>query len=233
MDLCGPMMVESFNGKKYVLVIVNDYSRYTWTHFLRSKDEKPEVLINFLKLVQRGLHAQVRAIQTDKGTKFLNKTLHAYFGQEGIEHQTPTARTPKQNGIVERWNDQVSSDPIPPCPTTALEHGNLSPNLLFSLMFDELLNGTTPIMSKSSAVHATYAPNQHQQQNITPSTLIAVVADTPPLNIQTTPDTTSHVPTQVPTVTATENINQAETQKENTQVEEDKFINIFSTLVQE
>ncbi|GJS20856.1 retrovirus-related pol polyprotein from transposon TNT 1-94 [Tanacetum coccineum] len=68
MDLCGPMRVESINGKKYVLVIVDDYSRYTWTHFLRSKDETPEVLIDFLKLVQRGLHAQVRTVQTDKGT---------------------------------------------------------------------------------------------------------------------------------------------------------------------
>nr|GEX23356.1 retrovirus-related Pol polyprotein from transposon TNT 1-94 [Tanacetum cinerariifolium] len=58
MDLCGPMRVASINGKKYVLVIVDDYSRYTWTHFLRSKDETPEVLIDFLRLVQRGLHAQ-------------------------------------------------------------------------------------------------------------------------------------------------------------------------------
>ncbi|GJS06154.1 retrovirus-related pol polyprotein from transposon TNT 1-94 [Tanacetum coccineum] len=67
-DLCGLMRVESINGKKYVLVIVDEYSRYTWTHFLRSKDETPEVLIDFLRLVQRGLHAQVRTVQTDKGT---------------------------------------------------------------------------------------------------------------------------------------------------------------------
>nr|GEX49703.1 retrovirus-related Pol polyprotein from transposon TNT 1-94 [Tanacetum cinerariifolium] len=66
MDLCGPMRVESINGKKYVLIIVDDYSRYTWTHFLRSKDETPEVLIDFLRLVQRGLHSQVRTIRTDK-----------------------------------------------------------------------------------------------------------------------------------------------------------------------
>ncbi|GJY91129.1 retrovirus-related pol polyprotein from transposon TNT 1-94 [Tanacetum coccineum] len=88
MVLCGPMQVESINGKKYVLVIVDDYSRFTWTHFLRSKDETPKVLIDFLILVQRGLHAQVRTVQTNKGTEFLNKTLHAYFAQEGIEHQT-------------------------------------------------------------------------------------------------------------------------------------------------
>ncbi|GJT97572.1 retrovirus-related pol polyprotein from transposon TNT 1-94 [Tanacetum coccineum] len=68
MDLCGLMRVESINGKKYVLVIVDDYSRYTWTHFLRSKDETPRVLIDFLTLVQRGLHAQVTTVRTDKGT---------------------------------------------------------------------------------------------------------------------------------------------------------------------
>nr|GEZ61305.1 retrovirus-related Pol polyprotein from transposon TNT 1-94 [Tanacetum cinerariifolium] len=62
MDLCGPMRVASINGKRYVLIIVDDYSRYTWTHFLRSKDETPEVLIDFLRLVQRGLQAQVRVL---------------------------------------------------------------------------------------------------------------------------------------------------------------------------
>nr|GFA67500.1 hypothetical protein [Tanacetum cinerariifolium] len=50
MDLCGPMRVASINGKRYVLVIVDDYSRYAWTHFLRSKNETPEVLIDFLRL---------------------------------------------------------------------------------------------------------------------------------------------------------------------------------------
>nr|GEU45590.1 retrovirus-related Pol polyprotein from transposon TNT 1-94 [Tanacetum cinerariifolium] len=102
MDLCG--RVASINGKKYVLVIVYDYSRYTWTYFLMSKDETPEVLIDFLRLVQRGLHAHVRIVRTDKGMEFLNKTLYAYFAAEGINHQTSVARTPEQNGIVERWN---------------------------------------------------------------------------------------------------------------------------------
>ncbi|GJT77596.1 retrovirus-related pol polyprotein from transposon TNT 1-94, partial [Tanacetum coccineum] len=104
MELCGPMRVESINGKKYVLVIVDDYSRYTWTHFLRSKDETPAVLIEFLTLVQRGLHAQVRTVQTDKDMEFLNKTLHAYFTKEGIRHETSTVRTPEQNGVVKRRN---------------------------------------------------------------------------------------------------------------------------------
>ncbi|GJZ60275.1 retrovirus-related pol polyprotein from transposon TNT 1-94 [Tanacetum coccineum] len=72
MDLCGPMRIESINGKKYVLVIVDDYSRYTWTRFLRSKDKTSEVLIDFLKMIQRGIHAQIR---TNDVVKRQNRTL--------------------------------------------------------------------------------------------------------------------------------------------------------------
>ncbi|GJR95948.1 retrovirus-related pol polyprotein from transposon TNT 1-94 [Tanacetum coccineum] len=104
MDLCGPMRVESINGKKYILVIVDDYSRYTWTLFLRSKDETLEVLKDFLKMIQHNLQAQVITIQTNKGIEFIKKTLHAYFKEERIEHQTSTPQTHKQNNIVERRN---------------------------------------------------------------------------------------------------------------------------------
>ncbi|GJY50346.1 retrovirus-related pol polyprotein from transposon TNT 1-94 [Tanacetum coccineum] len=72
MDLCGPMRIESIIGKKYIL------------------DETPEVLKDFLKMIQRNLQAQVITIRTDRGTQFLNKTLHAYFKEEGIKHQTST-----------------------------------------------------------------------------------------------------------------------------------------------
>nr|GFA01544.1 retrovirus-related Pol polyprotein from transposon TNT 1-94 [Tanacetum cinerariifolium] len=53
MDLCGPMRVESVNGKKYILVIVDDYSRFTWVKCLRSKDEAPDFIIKFLKMIQQ------------------------------------------------------------------------------------------------------------------------------------------------------------------------------------
>nr|GEW24122.1 retrovirus-related Pol polyprotein from transposon TNT 1-94 [Tanacetum cinerariifolium] len=82
---------------------------------------------------------------------------------------------------------------------------------------------------KSSVVTAVDAPDKRQLHNTTPSTSTTVVADPPPLNIQTTPATTS----QAPTITSAENINQSETHKENIQVEEDEFINICSTPVQE
>ncbi|GJR38316.1 retrovirus-related pol polyprotein from transposon TNT 1-94 [Tanacetum coccineum] len=78
--------VASINGKKYILVIVDDYSRYTWTLFLRSKDETPEVLKDFLTMIQRNLQAPVISVRTDRGTEFLNKTLNAFFKEEGIEH---------------------------------------------------------------------------------------------------------------------------------------------------
>ncbi|GJY67651.1 retrovirus-related pol polyprotein from transposon TNT 1-94 [Tanacetum coccineum] len=104
MDLCDPMRVASINGKKYILVIVDDYSRYTWTLFLCSKDETPEVLKDFLMMIQRNLQALVISVRTDRGTKFLNKTLNAFFKEEGIEHQTSTPRAPEQNGVVERRN---------------------------------------------------------------------------------------------------------------------------------
>nr|GEZ53057.1 hypothetical protein [Tanacetum cinerariifolium] len=96
---------------KYILVIIDDYLRYTWTLFLRSKDETPEVLNDFLMMIQRNLQAPVITVHTTRGTEFLNKTLNAFFKtlnaffkEEGIKHQTSTARIPEQNGVVERWN---------------------------------------------------------------------------------------------------------------------------------
>nr|GEW38612.1 copia protein [Tanacetum cinerariifolium]GEW69880.1 copia protein [Tanacetum cinerariifolium] len=286
-------------------------------------------------LVQRGLQAQVRIVRTDKGTKFWNQTLHAYFAAEGIHHQTSVAQTPEQNGVVERRNrtlveaartmlsaakvpiffwakaiattcftqncslviprhektphhiindrkpsvkffhifgsicyivrdgenldkmkekgdacifvgystqsrayrvfnkrtrvivetnhvnfdelpqmasDHVTSDPAPEYQRMALEHGSLNPgpqcqdnltqavrtlttlnelDLLFSPMFDELLNGSSKVVSKSFAVTTPDAPNQRQQH-------------TTPLNTHTTPAPT---------------------------FENDEFINIFCTPV--
>nr|GFC38471.1 retrovirus-related Pol polyprotein from transposon TNT 1-94 [Tanacetum cinerariifolium] len=170
------MRVASINGNRYVLVIVDDYSRYTWTHFLRSKDKTPKVLIDFLRLVQRGLQAQVRVVQTDKDTEFLNPTLHAYFAAEGIKHQTP--------------------------------------------MFDELLNGSPKVVSKSFVVSAADAPNKRQQL-------------TTPLNNHTTPAPTCQIASIALTVISSENINQAQPHAENDQVADDEFINIFSTPVQD
>nr|GFA44735.1 hypothetical protein [Tanacetum cinerariifolium] len=104
MDLCGPMRIASINGKWYVLVIVDDYSRYTWVHFLRSKDEAPKVIIKFLKRITVLLQSPVIIIRTDNGTEFKNQVLKEYFDTVGISHQISSVRTPQQNRVVERRN---------------------------------------------------------------------------------------------------------------------------------
>ncbi|GJU27535.1 retrovirus-related pol polyprotein from transposon TNT 1-94 [Tanacetum coccineum] len=104
MDLCGPMRVQTINGKKYILVIVDDYSRFTWVKFLRSKDETPKFVIKFLKQIQVGLNKTVRYIRTDNGTEFVNQVLTEYYESVSIFHQKSVPRTPQQNGVIERQN---------------------------------------------------------------------------------------------------------------------------------
>nr|GFA07047.1 hypothetical protein [Tanacetum cinerariifolium] len=79
MDLFGPMRVESVNGKKYTLVIVDDYSRFTWVKFLRSIDETPDFIIKFLKMIHVRLKVLVCRIRTDNETEFVNQTLRDYY----------------------------------------------------------------------------------------------------------------------------------------------------------
>nr|GEU70596.1 hypothetical protein [Tanacetum cinerariifolium] len=104
MDLCGPMRVESINGRKYILVIVDDYSRFTWVKFLRSKDETLDFIIKFLKMIQVRLKVSVRRIRTDNGTEFVNQTLRDSYEEVGISHETSVVRSSQQNGVVERRN---------------------------------------------------------------------------------------------------------------------------------
>nr|GEV07445.1 retrovirus-related Pol polyprotein from transposon TNT 1-94 [Tanacetum cinerariifolium] len=107
MDLCGPMRIASINRKRYVLVIVDDYSRYTWVRFLRSKDEAPEVIKTFMKRITVLLQSPVIIIRTNNGTKFKNQVLKQYFYTVGISHQMSSVRTPQQNGVVERQNRKL------------------------------------------------------------------------------------------------------------------------------
>ncbi|GJV28031.1 retrovirus-related pol polyprotein from transposon TNT 1-94 [Tanacetum coccineum] len=107
MDLCGPMRVTSVNGKKYILVIVDDYSRFTWVKCLRSKDEAPAFIINFLKMIQVRLKETVRRIRTDNGTEFVNQTLHEYYENVGISHETSVALSPQQNGVVGKGRNSL------------------------------------------------------------------------------------------------------------------------------
>nr|GEW47066.1 hypothetical protein [Tanacetum cinerariifolium] len=104
MDLCGPMRFVSINGKWYVLLIVDDYSQYTWVHFIRTKDETPEVIKNLLKNIFVRLQAPVIIVRTDNGTEFKHHVLKEYFDSVGIKNETSAAKTPQQNGVIERRN---------------------------------------------------------------------------------------------------------------------------------
>ncbi|GKD44763.1 retrovirus-related pol polyprotein from transposon TNT 1-94 [Tanacetum coccineum] len=104
MDLCGPMRVASINGKMYILVIIDDYSRFTSVRFLRTKDEASEAIIKCIKNIKVRLNATVRNVRTDNGTEFVNQILREFYENVGISHQTSVARTPQQNDVVERRN---------------------------------------------------------------------------------------------------------------------------------
>ncbi|GJU32422.1 retrovirus-related pol polyprotein from transposon TNT 1-94 [Tanacetum coccineum] len=169
MDLCGPM-----------------------------RDETPEVLKDFLKMIQQNLQAQVITVRTDRGTKFLNKTLHAYFKEEGIENQTSIPRTPEQNDAVERQNPDTT-DP-----------SQQELDLLFGPLYDDFFTAGTSSVNKSSS------PTDNSKQQDTPSTT----------NIQSSTEPT----------TPTTNVNAMENndnQTEDTQFQQDEFINPFCTPVQE
>nr|GFB97270.1 integrase, catalytic region, zinc finger, CCHC-type, peptidase aspartic, catalytic [Tanacetum cinerariifolium] len=156
------------------------------------------------KLVQRGLQAQVRVVRTDKGTEFLNQTLHAYFAAEGILHQTSIARTPEQNGVAERRNRystysrayKVFNKRI----RVIMESIHVNFDELPHMASDQLSSDPTPECHTMALNHDSLSPA---------------------------------VPTLAPTVISSENINQAETYAENDQVTDDEFINIFFTPVQD
>ncbi|GJU94249.1 putative ribonuclease H-like domain-containing protein [Tanacetum coccineum] len=94
----------ALTGKKYILVIVDDYSRFTWVKFLRSKDEALDIIIKCIKNIQVRLNATVRNVRTYNVTEFVNQTLCDFYENVDISHQTSVARTPQQNDVVERRN---------------------------------------------------------------------------------------------------------------------------------
>ena len=107
MDLFGPVNIQSISGKKYTLVIVDEYSRYTWVFFLRSKSETPDKIMVFIRKIEVLNNIKVRSIRSDHGTEFKNSTLINFFDEKGISHNFSSVRTPQQNGVAERRNRTI------------------------------------------------------------------------------------------------------------------------------
>jgi transposase InsO family protein len=103
MDLFGPVAYISIGGNKYGLVIVDDYSRFTWVLFLQDKGQTQEVLKKFLRRTQNKFDVKVKKIRSDNDTKFKNTQVEDFL-DEGIKHEFLTPYTPQQNGVAERKN---------------------------------------------------------------------------------------------------------------------------------
>ncbi|GJR63862.1 putative ribonuclease H-like domain-containing protein [Tanacetum coccineum] len=104
MDLFGPTSVRSINHKTYCLVITDDFSRFSWTFFLRTKDETSAILKDFIRQIENQLNQKVKTIRCDNGTEFKNRDVIEFCGLKGIKREYSNARTPQQNGVAERKN---------------------------------------------------------------------------------------------------------------------------------
>ncbi|GJR19530.1 putative ribonuclease H-like domain-containing protein [Tanacetum coccineum] len=104
MDLFGPTSVRSINHKTYCLVITDDFSRFSWVFFLRTKDETSAILQDFIRQIENQLNKKVKTIRCDNGTEFKNRDMIEFCGSKGIKREYSNARTPQQNGVAERKN---------------------------------------------------------------------------------------------------------------------------------
>jgi transposase InsO family protein len=104
MDLFGTIAYISIAGSKYYLVIVDDYSRFTWVFFLQEKSQTQETLKGFLRQAQNKFGLRIKKIRSDNGTEFKNSQIEGFLEEEGIKHEFSSPYTPQQNGVVERKN---------------------------------------------------------------------------------------------------------------------------------
>jgi len=104
MDLFGPSRTMSLGGNYYGLVIVDDYSRFTWTFFIATKDETYHVFKVFVKVVQNKKDCSISSIKSDNGREFQNEKLDRFCSKLGIKHNFSAPINPQQNGVVERKN---------------------------------------------------------------------------------------------------------------------------------
>ena len=96
MDLFGPVNIMSISRKKYCLVIVDDFSKFTWTFFLHSKDEARKIIINHIKALNNNSELKVKKIRSDNGTEFKNSIMQEFCEEKSIIHEFSAPRTPNK-----------------------------------------------------------------------------------------------------------------------------------------
>nr|GEX23614.1 hypothetical protein [Tanacetum cinerariifolium] len=185
--------------------------------FLWSKDEAPDFIVKFLKMIQVRLKLTVRRIRTDNGTEFVDQMLREYYEKVDISHETSVARSPQKNGVVERQNctlmeaahtilepalyemtpATISLGLIPnPTPSTpCVSPSRTDWDTLFQPLFDEFFNPPSVVSPKPEVVAPVpevVAPAPNDSTGIPFSTIVD--KDTPSAsNSQTTPETQSLV----------------------------------------
>ncbi|GJZ58911.1 putative ribonuclease H-like domain-containing protein [Tanacetum coccineum] len=109
MDLFGLTFVSSLMHKKYCLVVTDDYSRFSWVFFLRTKDETSGILKNFIKEIENLVDKKVKIIRSDNGTEFKNHVMDEFYREKGIKREySASMPTPQQNGVSERKESATS-----------------------------------------------------------------------------------------------------------------------------
>ncbi|GJY57666.1 retrovirus-related pol polyprotein from transposon TNT 1-94 [Tanacetum coccineum] len=193
------------------------------------QDETPEVLKDFLTMIQRNLQASVISVRTDRGTEFLNKTLHAFFKKEGIEHQTSTPRTPEHNSIVEIQNRTLVE-----AARTMLSASKLP-------LFDEIkeMSETSVANDTSGLIPQRQKASDYDNSNPVPQLQnVSPLADTTSLSQQELDILVDPLydeffnlePTTPTNVNAKEN---NDNQAEDAQVQQDEFTKPFCTPIRE
>ncbi|UYV71013.1 K02A2.6-like [Cordylochernes scorpioides] len=103
-DLIGPIQEESIGGAKYVLTLVDDFSRKIFVEFLSSKLETFDIIRSFIEEIEKEKEIKVKQLRSDNGKEFTNHQMTQYLKGKGIKHQLTNVYTPQQNGISEKYN---------------------------------------------------------------------------------------------------------------------------------
>ena len=104
MDLFGPNSYKSLGGNSFGLVIVDDFSRFTWVFFLDDKSQVQKIFKNFARKAQNQFEVKIKKVRSDNGMEFKNANVDTFLDEEGISHEFLATYTPQQNGVVERKN---------------------------------------------------------------------------------------------------------------------------------
>ncbi|GKD88331.1 retrovirus-related pol polyprotein from transposon TNT 1-94 [Tanacetum coccineum] len=104
MDLFGPVKPQTISHNKYTLVIVDEYSKYTWVFCLKKKSDAAECIMSFIKKMENFNEVRVKELRSDNGTKFRNHKLEEFCDEIRISHNFSSPCTPEQNGVAKRRN---------------------------------------------------------------------------------------------------------------------------------